>query len=661
MNAAMTPSHTVYRLEVVDDFVNKETHATPVSALAELVWNSLDADATEVEVIGEDSEFGKSRIIINDNGDGFSPEEAPKLFSQLGGSWKGLAGVSRKSKRFLHGAEGRGRLKAFSLGRVVDWHVCYKQADKQFASFTISMLENSLRDVRITSSSISKTGKPGVRCVISDLRKEFQFFESPTFVQEFAEVFAVYLKNYRNVRISLPSGIVDPQAVIASTKDVKLPSVEFDSITYEVELSLIEWTVASERTLYLCNEAGLPLSQLDLRIQAPGLNYSAYLKSSFLSKLSNEGSLGLGEMNAELVPIITKVKEEIKRFHRERTTAQSRNIIDQWKAESVYPFRSDPVTQIERVEREIFDMIAVQVSNLVPDFERTTKKGKGLQLRMLKQAIEKSPEDLQLILTEVLELSEKGQKDFARLLRETSLTAIISASKIVSDRLSFLTGLETLLFDVDEKKQLKERAHLHRLLAENTWIFGEEFSLSVDDQSLTEVLKKHLKACGVDVSIDAPVLRPNMKVGIVDLMLTRKVPCHREDQLDHLIVELKRPTVKLGSKEIAQIKEYAFAIAEDERFKGVQTRWNFWLISNEMDAACLREVNQSNRPQGILYQSDDKQITIWAKRWSELLHSNRQRLRFFQESLELSADKDASLQYLRDTYTSILGNKDSSS
>lgn len=657
----MTPSHTVYRLEVVDDFVNKETHATPVSALAELVWNCLDADATEVEVIGEDSEFGKSRIIINDNGDGFSPEEAPKLFSQLGGSWKGLAGVSRKSKRFLHGAEGRGRLKAFSLGRVVDWHVCYKQADKQFASFTISMLENSLRDVRITSSSISKTGKPGVRCVISDLRKEFQFFESPTFVQEFAEVFAVYLKNYRNVRISLPSGIVDPQAVIASTKDVKLPSVEFDSITYEVELSLIEWTVASERTLYLCNEAGLPLSQLDLRIQAPGLNYSAYLKSSFLSKLSNEGSLGLGEMNAELVPIITKVKEEIKRFHRERTTAQSRNIIDQWKAESVYPFRSDPVTQIERVEREIFDMIAVQVSNLVPDFERTTKKGKGLQLRMLKQAIEKSPEDLQLILTEVLELSEKGQKDFARLLRETSLTAIISASKIVSDRLSFLTGLETLLFDVDEKKQLKERTHLHRLLAENTWIFGEEFSLSVDDQSLTQVLKKHLKACGVDVSIDAPVLRPNMKVGIVDLMLTRKIPCHREDQLDHLIVELKRPTVKLASKEIAQIKEYAFAIAEDERFKGVQTRWNFWLISNEMDAVCLREVNQSNRPQGILYQSDDKQITIWAKRWSELLHSNRQRLRFFQESLELSADKDASLQYLRDTYTSILGNKDSAS
>lgn len=196
---------------------------------------------------------------------------------------------------------------------------------------------------------------------------------------------------------------------------------------------------------------------------------------------------------------------------------------------------------------------------------------------------------------------------------------------------------------------------MHRLLAENTWIFGEEFALSVDDQSLTEVLRKHLAASGVEATVDSPVLRQDGKVGIVDLMLTRSIPCHREDELDHLIVELKRPTVKLGSKEITQIKEYAFAVAEDERFQGIRTRWNFWLISNEMDATCRREANQANRPAGMLYQSEDKLITIWAKHWSEVLHANQQRLRLFQQSLEISADKDASLKYLRETYSSVLG------
>jgi hypothetical protein len=74
-----------------------------------------------------------------------------------------------------------------------------------------------------------------------------------------------------------------------------------------------------------------------------------------------------------------------------------------------------------------------------------------------------------------------------------------------------------------------------------------------------------------------------------------------------------------------------------------------------MDATCRREANQANRPAGMLYQSEDKLITIWAKHWSEVLHANQQRLRLFQQSLEISADKDASLKYLRETYSSVLG------
>jgi len=579
----------------------------------------------------------------------------PYFLVNWGGSWKHLAGQSKVCQRFLHGAEGKGRLKAFALGRGVDWHVCYKEGDGRFATYTVSMLENALREVRISDPEITDTGRTGVRCVISELKKEFQFLSLPTFSQEMAEVFATYLKNYRNVEIRLPSGKVDISTAIAASKDIKSLPIIVDDKEFSVELNVIEWKNATARAIYLCNEAGLPLSQIDLRLHAPDLNFSAYLKSSYISQPSREGTIGLGELNPDLISILCAAKEAIKAFHKERTTEKSRTLIDQWKAESVCPFKSEPMSQVERVERKIFDVIAIKVSKFVSDFENAPKKGNGLQLRMLKQAIEKSPEDLQPILTEVLELSEKSQKDFAKLLRETSLTAIISASKIVSDRLTFLTGLQTLLFDHEEKKQLKERTQFHRLLAENTCIFGEEFALSVDDQSLTEVLRKHLAASGVETTVDSPVLRQHGKVGVVDLMVTRNIPCHREDELDHLIVEFKRPTVKLSSKEITQIKDYAFAVAEDERFQGICTRWNFWLISNEMDATCRRGANQANRPAGMLYQSDDKLITIWAKNWSEVLHASQQRLRLFQQSLEISADKDASLKYLRETYSSVLG------
>lgn len=52
---------------------------------------------------------------------------------------------------------------------------------------------------------------------------------------------------------------------------------------------------------------------------------------------------------------------------------------------------------------------------------------------------------------------------------------------------------------------------------------------------------------------------------------------------EHLIVELKAPTVKIGMQETGQVKSNAFAVHKDERFRGVPTRWNFWVVSNDMD------------------------------------------------------------------------------
>ena len=75
---------------VRDDFVAPQTKAKPVPALAELLWNSLDGDATEVSVefAHDDLAGGMSKIVVYDNGDGFSRGDARALFGNLGGSSK---------------------------------------------------------------------------------------------------------------------------------------------------------------------------------------------------------------------------------------------------------------------------------------------------------------------------------------------------------------------------------------------------------------------------------------------------------------------------------------------------------------------------------------------------------------------------------------------
>jgi hypothetical protein len=133
----------------------------------------------------------------------------------------------------------------------------------------------------------------------------------------------------------------------------------------------------------------------------------------------------------------------------------------------------------------------------------------------------------------------------------------------------------------------------------------------VDDQSLTEVLKKHLRAR--EVEIDEEVRRADGSRGIVDLMFSRSIRLAGSEAREHLIVELKRPSVTINAEVVAQ----------------------------------------KDRARGILFQSaetDDLQVTIWVKTWSQIVNECRARMRFFAEKLNYTPDRDSSLLHLKATY-----------
>lgn len=70
-----------YTIEVQPDFVERQGHAQPIPALAEIIWNALDADATAVDIEFEDDGLGgMSKIVVSDNGHGIARSEAPGLF-----------------------------------------------------------------------------------------------------------------------------------------------------------------------------------------------------------------------------------------------------------------------------------------------------------------------------------------------------------------------------------------------------------------------------------------------------------------------------------------------------------------------------------------------------------------------------------------------------
>ena len=373
--------------------------------------------------------------------------------------------------------------------------------------------------------------------------------------------------------------------------------------------------------------------------------------------MNEQGTLELGILDPRLNDAVENAKGELREYFKTRTKEKLKSLVEEWKTEQVYPFKGEPKNPVQKVERQVFDLVAVNVATNLPDFQTQDPRNRKFQLRMLKQAIERGPEQLQIILEEVLDLSQQKQEELAKLLKQTTLASIINASVMVADRLNFIDGLETMIFDKELKQTFKERSQLHRILVNNTWIFGEEFALTVDDRSLTEVLRAHLTAGMRKILVDEPVKRIGGRKGIIDLMLSRRVPTIREEELAHLVVELKAPTVVAGSKETEQIRSYAFAVQEDQRFRCVPTRWSFWLVVNDMDEYVRKETHMKEKPEGLLWESDElKMIStrVWVKTWAQIIHDCRVRLKIFQQALNITADKDVGLEYLKKTYARIL-------
>ncbi|MEX3629349.1 MAG: hypothetical protein VB138_07510 [Burkholderia sp.] len=205
------------------------------------------------------------------------------------------------------------------------------------------------------------------------------------------------------------------------------------------------------------------------------------------------------------------------------------------------------------------------------------------------------------------------------------------------------------MFDPEPKRRLKERTQLHRIVAENCWLLGEEYSLSVDDQSLTAVLTEHRKWLSSDLVIDAPVQHVSLTRGIVDRMLSKATRPHGANGLSHLIVELKAPTLKIGSDEITQIQAYTFSVMRDRRFSMVKVNWHFWVIGDEL-APYAQALAQDDT--GLIHTKAN--VTIQVKTWAQILDENRARLQFFLDKFDLKIDRVASLGYLRHRYAGYL-------
>ncbi|MFJ4845455.1 ATP-binding protein [Streptomyces sp. NPDC088733] len=629
-------------LEAAEDHVERLAREhDPVGAVKELIWNALDADARHVRVAIEQSDTESvDKIVVTDDGTGITPEACEATFDKIGGSWKKGARVSQELGRPLHGKAGHGRLRAFALGAFIRWTTVADGIDGR--QKTVISAHNASRNDFQIGDPQATTEDRGT--VVEAWGRQSSVLNRLTVERARTQLtteFAPYLAMYPDVVIEFNGERIDPQAAIQKETPYDLEFVHGDQRETAI-LRIIEWDMRVDRELHLCDAGGVTVDITEVRIQAPGFDFTAYVLWRGMPDHSGEFLLGEAS-DGPIAALLAVTRQKLRDHFKVRAVERRHEIVDKWKDGGLYPYHEEPETEAEKVERETFDIIATTVHRHMP----RPAKHQRATLALLRESVKHQPGHVNRILDEIFRLSSDDKSELDRLLNRTSLSSIIKASSSVADRLDFLAALSHMVFDAEAKKLVKERTELHKILENETWVFGEHYQLLVSDRSLDQVLSRHLEVLGRSVPAPAPVRREDGSVGIVDLMLSRSRKEH--DRRQHLVVELKAPKVKVTGKELEQIKSYALAVSEDPQFADVRVEWDFWLVTSEMNKMVRAETRQKDKPRGCAWDLSEGEasIRVWVKTWSDLIEESKGRLQYFREHFDHDPSVEQAMEYLR--------------
>ena len=370
------------------DYIASLSHASPLAAIEELVWNALDADAREVKIDLIQNALGAVEAIrVTDDGAGVDVDRIEATFGGLGGSWKKERSLTLGLRRRLHGRHGRGRFKAFALGNHVEWRTTRAAVAAGGASSAPALVSHvisgDLRDAgRFRVEETSPGFATGTEVYVTEVRPTADALTAAdTVVPALAAKFALYLKAYPNVHVYFAGIPVTPVIVRKAVTDyrIQLPSGA------EAKLEVIEWRrrfVGSGRLVF-CGRDGFALHEQPAGV-CPGaaFSFTAYLISPRFADLNAENMLVMDELNPETRAYLDAARKTLRDHFRVRAAEADASRVDEWIREGSYPFAKDDASD----ERRRFDDAVADMRAHLDGFDAYPARERRYLFGLLRQS-----------------------------------------------------------------------------------------------------------------------------------------------------------------------------------------------------------------------------------------------------------------------------------
>lgn len=598
----------------------------PWQAIFELVWNGLDAKATEVSIRVDQNDLdGVELVTVLDNGNGIDFHNSSDNFGKFNDS-------SKSQNAEQHGSHGRGRLAFHRLSRRATWYTRYQGEDAR-----IDINSSSIKYFDVTplasdrQHSLLRPLKSGTCVELSNFLANLP--DNDDLLSKLSIEFGWYLALNSEIKIYLNGRAVP-------IPPHELTEQEFEIEGYDFLVRAIRWEKApsSEKSCnYLLDSNNNILHrELSSFNKKPNFFVSVYISSPWADRFeAREQDLITSHEFTLSSSVWRTLINRVKTFTRSIYEDFLRKFVDQelerFEEEGVFPDYQNERKEYAEWRRNHTKELVRSIYIADPSvFTNLKKKQRKIIVRLLdKLAVSNENDSLFDVLESVMDLDGDAMQAFASQLKRTRLEHIISTIELLQKREMAVHRLKEVMDN--HYADVLETPDLQKIIENNTWLFGSEYEiLGAEEDNFTKIAKElRDKVPGIDDISANDVEHEKDLDGAqkqVDLFLARKklsIDSSGKQFFKCVIIEIKRPSVALNYKHLRQLDDYARILGQYPEFSSDKIKFDLILVGRTISK---NDSEIRSRMEGLVDKGEpglvsiDSKMKRYVKNWYTIFH-----------------------------------------
>ncbi len=670
------------KIKITNEAVAKYKEATIDDALLQAIYNGIDADASKVSIRalsrkGEDLDLGDDNaaitaIEISDDGIGIPYTKVEEYFQQLERSWKKDA--KRGNNTPYHGSKGCGRFKCFALGEELKWKTVYRDSKGALLEYSMTLDVHEAKRLNIDENpQPSSCEQTGTVLTINGLTQKFMKHYARLDALRFDVLtgLIVDVEVYKK-KIEMFGVLLDPQPLKAKETEFQFSYVDNENKMQGGKVRLLAWKYNAEfinhkHTFYYKPDGGFFCkrpSGLFADTHYPA--HTLIITSDVFNKCT--------EFDAPF-NVFGKIDEAIRgnviRFLVGVKQDEFSDVLGEIFENENYPYKHSPRNALDAAKETAYN---AALGALVFENSSVVSPKKKAILKVIFPLLNRLMSGDYLLgdnIDKILALDATDAMKYNRMVSRIKLSNIINHYNILLHRYAFLESLNKLVHIEEYSEDLLERAQLHKIVAEEPWVFGPQYergNLITSDKSLCTFLRKAIRRNDLLIDVD----EDNVKIKAVedfilknkndiskclkkipDLVLAKPVMMpigNVNDVIEYLIIELKRPTVRIDFECRNQAQEIFTGVYNATNGGGIMIdekhRWRYCLVSSGVADELTPEFDREGHLKQLL--KGNYVIDVWT--WDTIIDQARKRLDVEAKGIEVelaSSDCDELIKEYR--------------